>query len=74
MFLQPIGDSVETGLQYLHARGVVHKDFKTSNVLLDENFVAKVTDFGLARLLGGENPDMVPSSTPNGTNGFLDPG
>jgi serine/threonine protein kinase len=66
------GSGLDAGLECLHSRGFVHKDFKTSNVLLDENLVAKVTDFGLA-CLRGDGPDMVLSSTPNGTNGFLDP-
>ncbi len=72
MCLRATGSGLDAGLECLHSRGFVHKDFKTSNVLLDENLVAKVTDFGLACLLG-DGPDMVLSSTPNGTNGFLDP-
>eukprot|EP01018_Ginkgo_biloba_P031090 Gb_25852 [translate_table: standard] len=59
------------GLEYLHGLTplLVHKDFKTSNVLVDENFIAKVTDFGLTRLLAGVH-DAGPSSP---VEGFLDP-
>ncbi|KAJ4961481.1 hypothetical protein NE237_021391 [Protea cynaroides] len=43
------------GLAHLHSLSprLVHKDFKTANVLVDENFIAKVADAGLRRLLGG---------------------
>ncbi|KAL9458082.1 hypothetical protein AB3S75_007022 [Citrus x aurantiifolia] len=42
------------GLAHLHSLSprVVHKDFKTANVLVDENFIAKVADAGLRNFLG----------------------
>uniref|UniRef100_A0ACD5U3B2 Uncharacterized protein n=1 Tax=Avena sativa TaxID=4498 RepID=A0ACD5U3B2_AVESA len=43
------------GLNYLHCLmpPLIHKNFKTSNVLVDENFIAKVADAGLVRLIRG---------------------
>ena len=36
-------------LNYLHKSKVVHRDIKSHNILLDENFNVKICDFGLAR-------------------------
>ncbi|XP_023551114.1 receptor-like cytoplasmic kinase 176 [Cucurbita pepo subsp. pepo] len=37
------------GLAYLHSKKVIHRDFKSSNILLDANYDAKISDFGLAK-------------------------
>jgi serine/threonine-protein kinase len=49
--LTGLGDEVCAGLVHAHERGVIHRDIKPHNILLDENGHAKVTDFGIARAL-----------------------
>jgi Protein tyrosine and serine/threonine kinase len=45
-----IGLDISAGVAYLHNHGVVHADLKSLNVLLDDFFRAKVSDFGLSKL------------------------
>lgn len=63
------------GLEYLHEHinpPVIHRDFKSSNILLDKNLHAKVSDFGLAKL-GSEKAGGHVSTRVLGTQGYVAP-
>ncbi|MBA0648931.1 hypothetical protein Goklo_016559 [Gossypium klotzschianum] len=65
------------GLAYLHSSSdgripIVHRDFKSTNVLLNTNFEAKISDFGLAKLMPeGQETDV--TARVLGTFGYFDP-
>ncbi|KAK4417577.1 Receptor-like protein kinase FERONIA [Sesamum alatum] len=62
------------GLDYLHTgHRVIHRDIKTSNILLDENFEAKVSDFGLAKPEDRSKLQSHVSTKIKGTFGYFDP-
>ncbi|KAA8524227.1 hypothetical protein F0562_010650 [Nyssa sinensis] len=63
------------GLEYLHEHvspPVIHRDFKSSNILLDRNYHAKVSDFGLAKL-GSDKAGGHVSTRVLGTQGYVAP-
>jgi serine/threonine protein kinase len=49
--LARLGEEICAGLAHAHERGVIHRDIKPHNILLDENRHVKVADFGIARAL-----------------------
>jgi serine/threonine protein kinase len=61
---------VALGMDYLHKVNVVHRDLKTANLLMDENEVVKVADFGVARV---KSTDGTPMTAETGTYRWMAP-
>jgi serine/threonine protein kinase len=61
-------------VHYAHERGIVHRDLKPGNVLLTAAGELKISDFGLAKVLGGSShPAVTISGTPMGTPEYMSP-
>lgn len=48
--LLKVAIDVSKGMNYLHQNNIIHRDLKTANLLMDENELVKVADFGVARV------------------------
>lgn len=69
--LARIGADVATGLTHAHERGVIHRDIKPQNVLMDEYGRSKLADFGIARAL--DSTQATPTGSYLGTASYSSP-
>jgi len=73
--LQQIALGIAKGIEYLHQgcdQRILHFDINPHNVLLDDNFTPKITDFGLAKMCS-KNQSIVSMTAAKGTLGYMAP-
>lgn len=56
--------NVAEGMSYMESRNLVHRDLAARNILLDENYIAKISDFGLAQSMSQPVIDSVKGKFP----------
>src|SRR5262249_15364623 len=70
-FVDRLLGQIAEGLDYAHAKGVIHRDLKLSNILLDERGNSYIADFGLAKVL--ETDQHLTGSGIIGTPAYIAP-
>jgi serine/threonine protein kinase len=66
-----LATDIALGMEYLHRKSIIHRDLKSPNVLLDLNWTAKISDFGISRVFSKQNQEM--TTMPGGTIAWTAP-
>ncbi|HEV3026649.1 MAG TPA: protein kinase, partial [Planctomycetota bacterium] len=65
---------VALAIHHAHKHGIIHRDLKPENILVDKNHRARITDFGLAKMLGSAvQPLLTATGTTLGTPAYMSP-
>jgi len=69
--LVSIGRQLLSSIGYAHANGIIHRDIKPSNIMLTESGLVKITDFGIAKILGASK--LTQTGTAAGSLPYMSP-
>jgi serine/threonine protein kinase len=64
---------VVDALYFVHSKGIIHRDLKPSNILLDDNFMPKLSDFGISSFSWGGGERLTTTNTAIGTIEYMSP-
>ncbi len=68
-----LGAEIADALAHAHSRGVLHRDIKPANILLTDDGTAKVTDFGIGKLMEGETTTLTGTGQLVGSPAYMSP-